>query len=455
MAKLAAEEALRQQLANLPADLRCNVCGITCKSREALQRHVQYSALHAKTMKSLKEKSTSDFEGAPLSPVIEKAEVKLLHTGSKLFYRTSTCVDFTLYHHTMAGCVEVIGCEIDSDADCEAGCGQSREIRRIYLEYSKLLSNVEPVVDAEIKRRLHEVTERHKGNINTSLLTEGPSCSNNDQELAKSTSRIALPNKHALNPREEESITQKAVVTWVFDRLQLSAVDDGTDECELFFAQNALDKVDALPQIGKPSNLGVHRAHGRRVTYDTEDIDQAITETSRAAAKANKAVTTAEMIESKVFSAEKVVFVERADSALPTRRGRRVMKISTEKSAKLRAKWRWAIRRVILRNYVAAVKERIREVELIQMLRESLRTKGKLQSRAELKNQALVYKTELPANAIASRSNSNKSQTTEVGDFDNLEHSHDSTGTVVWLNSPLSTKNQNARTDTGGMSIVV
>jgi hypothetical protein len=190
----------------------------------------------------------------------------------------------------------------------------------------------------------------------------------------------------------------------------------------------------------------------------------------------NRAVATAEIIESKVFTAEKVVFTDRADSAALVRRRRPVLTaadlaIKRERSAKWRAKWNWAIRRVMLQNYVTAVRGRLREVELIQMLRENLRARKlgregsftKTHARAEQKNKALLADDEVqvqvqepPANALASRSNSDKSGMTEVGDYSydaqqqmelELEQSED---TVGWINSPLTTK-----IEQGSMSIQV
>lgn len=457
---------MQAALANLPPDLRCNLCGITCKSREALQRHIQYSELHAKILQKVNETnavSGEDVEDPPPgSPIRDMtgAEVKLLYTGSKLFYRNNSCIDFTIYHHVRADCVEVIGCEAEAtevDTDPEggvrAGCncsGQTREIRRMYLDYNKLLVNIEAAVQAEAAKRLHAITERNKGNINVGVLTSGPSCTSlgySEKDMMTSSSmsklqKLVLPNKHCLDQQTHDSITRTILINWVLNRLQLSIVEEGTEECELFFAQNSMDNVNALPQITKPPNLAAYRAHGRRITYESEDIDEAINETQRATLKANRAVVVAESIYSKVFSAEKQVFIERADSAVPRRVRRETVRKNKVRTAQVRARWRWAIHRVVIQNTVAAVKDRLREIELIQMLRANLISKGTLLCHS---NQA---KSLLGDQQQKSCSNSEKSGATNVdyhqwncNDGESLEDSHDSTSTVNWLlHSPPSTQ---------------
>jgi len=113
--------------------------------------------------------------------VLSGPDVQLAYAGSKLYYRSNTSIDFTMYHHVRCSCVEVIGCEVVSIGGDQA----TLELRRIYLDHDKLLANIEPAVQTEVQRRLHEVTEKNKGNINTALLTGGPSCTNLTEHACK------------------------------------------------------------------------------------------------------------------------------------------------------------------------------------------------------------------------------------------------------------------------------
>ena len=62
----------------------------------------------------------------------EGTHYRLLYSGAKLFWRTSTNIDLDIYIHVIAHCVEII--PFDSI--------KAKELNRIYLDYTKALESI-------------------------------------------------------------------------------------------------------------------------------------------------------------------------------------------------------------------------------------------------------------------------------------------------------------------------
>lgn len=129
----------------------CNLCQMAFKSATFLERHVKYSELHQTNVKKAQgqpvsvplplavvAKPTTPDEGSKkasmpvVSKQVEGQHFKLLYTGSKFFWRTQDNVDLHFYHHILPHTIEVI--PYDST--------RSKELPRIYLNYTCLMSNV-------------------------------------------------------------------------------------------------------------------------------------------------------------------------------------------------------------------------------------------------------------------------------------------------------------------------
>ncbi|RYG64056.1 hypothetical protein EON64_14750, partial [archaeon] len=135
----------------------CNLCQMAFKSLTFLERHVKFSDLHQTNVKkaqgqvvtvsipvSAATKTATPGEpqdsnegskkgGMPAaSKQVEGQHFKLLYTGSKFFWRTQDNVDLHFYHHILPHTIEVI--PYDST--------RSKELPRIYLDYTCLMTNV-------------------------------------------------------------------------------------------------------------------------------------------------------------------------------------------------------------------------------------------------------------------------------------------------------------------------
>ncbi len=136
----------------------CDVCKMAFKSMAFLERHRKFSSLH---MDNEKRRQTGEKAALALPPpqeLTKKEELtivkqeegthyRLLYSGCKFFWRIQVNVDFDIYHHFMARCIEII--PFNSD--------RHRELPRIYLDYENICELVEPSVAEAISEKVRGI----------------------------------------------------------------------------------------------------------------------------------------------------------------------------------------------------------------------------------------------------------------------------------------------------------
>ena len=70
----------------------------------------------------------------------KKGNYRLLHDGPKLFWRTHTTLEISIYLHPLADCIELVGFDVD----------KFKELNRTYFHYSTLAN----LTAAEAMKRL-------------------------------------------------------------------------------------------------------------------------------------------------------------------------------------------------------------------------------------------------------------------------------------------------------------
>ena len=83
----------------------CELCGMIFKSIPLLQKHVNWSLLHANNMKKLMHCEVEVEAVVPLQE--EGVQYKLLYSGSKFYWRTKLMVEIDLHHHLESNTIEV------------------------------------------------------------------------------------------------------------------------------------------------------------------------------------------------------------------------------------------------------------------------------------------------------------------------------------------------------------
>lgn len=301
----------------------CPVCCMGFKTPAQLERHIQYSDLHAKQVAKLEK------EGEPLAPGAsplrtdkttsmpaqeEGTHYRLMYSGSKLFWRTSTNIDFDIYLHVISNCIEVIG--HDSN--------RSLELNRLYLDYRKLLMNVENAVAANL-------AEKRKEQIKDKFV-----------KLENIMESVML-----------EEARQLACVSFILNRVQYTAGDSS-----LSLAVHAGDVAENAPLLPQPPVTLIPITVNRRRKTSSEEIAQTISGLQTDYADLKAATQRAEKISTLVFESANML------TSLVTKK-------VEDTGSKWARMWRWAIRLQIRRNHVAKMTIIIEEWEAKQQAKKA------------------------------------------------------------------------------------
>lgn len=138
----------------------CDVCKMAFKSVSFLERHRKFSSLHLDNEKRKQTGEKAALAPPPPKELTKKEELtvvkqeegthyRLLYSGCKFFWRIQVNVDFDIYHHFMARCIEII--PFNSD--------RHREMPRIYLDYENICELVEPSVAEAVSEKLRTIME--------------------------------------------------------------------------------------------------------------------------------------------------------------------------------------------------------------------------------------------------------------------------------------------------------
>jgi hypothetical protein len=294
----------------------CPVCSMGFKTPAALQRHVNYSDLHLKQVEKLEKEGKALAPGAsPLrkdkgtaKPVQEEGtHYRLLYSGAKLFWRTSTNIDFDIYLHVISNCVEIIG------HDGNLG----KELNRIYVDYRLLLMNVEQTVLESIANKRKEATK---------------------DKFAK------VASSEAFEEVMLEEARQLACVSFLLGRVQL---DSATNT--LSMSINATDAANIAPTLAQPPVTLIPINVNRRRKTSTEEITQTIAGLQTDYADLRAATEKAEKVSSLVFESASML------TSLASKKDN-----SGNRWAKL---WRWAIRITIRQKHVKLMTVEIKKWE--------------------------------------------------------------------------------------------
>jgi len=297
----------------------CPVCSMGFKTPSALQRHVNYSDLHLKQVEKLEKEGKAIAPGAsPLRKDKHTAKAvqeegthyRLLYSGAKLFWRTSTNIDFDIYLHVISNCVEVIG----HDGNI------NKELNRLYIDYRKLLLNVEQTVLESIANKRKEATK---------------------DKFAK------VASVESFEEVMIEEARQLACVSFILGRVQLDSATNA-----LTMAVNATDTADIKPTLEQPPVTLIPITVNRRRKTSTEEITQTIAGLQTDYADLRLATEKAEKVSSLVFESASML------TALAEKRDN-----SGTKWAKL---WRWAIRITIRQKHVRLMTVVIKDWEAKQ-----------------------------------------------------------------------------------------
>eukprot|EP01031_Cornospumella_fuschlensis_P035707 gene35707-43306_t len=307
----------------------CNLCQMAFKSAAFLERHVKFSDLHQTNVKKAQGQPVSvpilaptttanpttpgeasdggKKAGMPVaSKQVEGQHFKLLYTGSKFFWRTQDNVDLHFYHHILPHTIEVI--PYDST--------RSKELPRIYLNYTCLMSNV---------------AKHHKQSTG--------------QEL------------------DEDDNSRTAVTTYILQRLQLAAsgasshilTDSSLHSASasripspgggggilMEYVKLTGDEKFPSPLLDRPPVVLIPILITRRRRTNAEEIDATINSLAADRTALAEATGKAEKIASLVYSSASTLASKKwwADFSRP------------------RKLWIWGIRRVIRQKLVAETKK--------------------------------------------------------------------------------------------------
>lgn len=295
----------------------CPVCSMGFKTPAALQRHVNYSDLHLKQVEKLEKEGKALAPGA--SPLRkdkhtskamqeEGTHYRLLYSGAKLFWRTSTNIDFDIYLHVISNCVEIIG----HDGSL------NKELNRLYVDYRKLLLNVEQTALDTIANKRKEITK----------------------------DRFAKVAPEAFEEVMLEEARQLACVSFILGRLQLDSTTN-----TLSMSVNATDKEDLVPSLAAPPVTLIPITVNRRRKTSTEEITQTIAGLQTDYADLRAATEKAEKVSNLVFESANML----SSLVNINRTGNRWAKL-----------WRWAIRITIRQKHVRLMTVVIKDWEARQ-----------------------------------------------------------------------------------------
>ena len=310
----------------------CSICCIACKTPAILERHIKFSELHSKELKKL-EMKRNKLSVEPLSEVLDVAGgslIKLLYSGSKLFYKTSDTMDITLYYHILHQCVEVIVSEYDGPHN------RSGELKqRIYLDYNKLLQNIEHSVADMVQHRLHSKVDHSVGSVR--------------HYSPRSVIATAVTStKPTVTQELHDQVTQEVLVSFILNRIQIVPGATIADHPEVYFACNAMDAELIKPELPLPLNLVPVRISIKRKINNAVEISKAIEDVDSERTQLHEATDTAETLANAIFDG---IYKQFHSVSV------------VNKSDKYRLKWQWAIRLVIRQLNVTKYTNRITEFE--------------------------------------------------------------------------------------------
>ena len=229
----------------------------------------------------------------------EGTHYRLLYSGAKLFWRTSTNIDLDIYIHVIAHCVEII--PFDSI--------KAKELNRIYLDYTKALESIEQAVLEAVQEKRRDLKASSKGKFSVPVV--------NEAVLLEEAKHLALSS-------------------YVLNRLQY----DSLLPLPISFVPSGSDKPDSIPLLTQPPVALIPIQVNRRRKTSTEEITQTIQGLQTDYADLKAATQKAEKISCIVFEGANML------SSL----GKANKDKTMSKWAKM---WRWAIRLVIRRKHVA------------------------------------------------------------------------------------------------------
>eukprot|EP01038_Epipyxis_sp_PR26KG_P005734 gene5734-7918_t len=309
----------------------CHACRMAFKSFAFLDRHVNYSDLHIKNVKQREDdkakimaeqlKLLQDALECKFSTQqIEGIHYKLLYAGSKLYWQSSTTVDFHFYHHILSNAIEVT--TFDSL--------KHKELNRIYLDYQ--------------------------------IISEIAGNSDKLESIKADVLREIASDRFASIPNDE-FITDEAKIriidTFLLQRLQLSNIGYDADfpVNSVVFLPLITDNLAISPLLeDQPSTL-VPVSINRRRKSNTEEINAVITGLSTDRAAVKESTSKAERI-SNLIHAGAYYFGSNhwwSSFRLPRRR------------------WIWAIRLVIRKKHVQQTREMLENMKFKLAAQESVK----------------------------------------------------------------------------------
>jgi hypothetical protein len=336
----------------------CNICQMAFKTVGFLDRHKNYSSIHAQNV--VKENGDKPIQQQQLDLDLQKevmtlaaerkdleilqkqqegVDYKLLYTGTKLYWRTQKSIDFNFYHHVLADVIEIVAFDPE----------KHKELNRVYLDYSIMME----WMSAKVKMGMIE----------------------REQQIAqiKQRDRFFSVTVEAMNEYEKE-LQRTTLTTFILQRLQIQSltIENSNVTTGIAFVSLPVDHVDSaavltvLPAVLVPVNL----TYRRRTTAD--DHKEAIKSLSiehdainsfinSAAAHANlsagKAVSKASSFDIGV-KAERIASIMHSFINLVTQRAKASASLKV-----VQRKWIKAISRVIRVRNVAATREMLSKID--------------------------------------------------------------------------------------------
>lgn len=213
----------------------CDTCKMAFKSLAFLERHVKFSSIHADNVKKIKPEGLAALTSPPkpskkeiLVAQQEGTHFRLLYSGNKFYWRLQESLDFDIYHHFLAHCIEII----------PYNCQKQKEMSRLYLDYEAMLLALEGPVAEEVEQRINDL---------------------------KKDRFAEVPEKEGKLALKEEILTKK-IVTYMLQRLRFEG-----GVCD--FAPSSADDPDHFPVMEKRPVVLVPVVVTRRRRSSAEEIN--------------------------------------------------------------------------------------------------------------------------------------------------------------------------------------
>ena len=362
----------------------CKICQMAFKSETFLERHIKFSDLHAQNVKKKEKLDEAAKSGAPppslvpdrLAPrQVEGEHFKMLYTGSKFFWRTQESIDLHFYLHVLPHTIEIISYDTT----------KSKELNRVYLDYSTLLDIVIDSTKANSSMQ-REMARKKEAEEDTDMNGENsPNAPNAAAAPSFGSGKLSgISGKMTVNLRTDEDAQRTALTTYILQRLQVQAASTSaagdthssvsakigstkdllnsassptlpslasvtansqTGGSSMTFVKLAGDNYKRSPVLEKPPIVLVPVVVTRRRRTNAEEIDATISSLTSDRQALAAATGQAEKIANLVYSsASEISSVKWWMKLNPWRR-----------------KWVWAIRRVIRQRLVADTKRNLAE----------------------------------------------------------------------------------------------